>query len=98
MFVMTGNNTAIVNIDRIIKIAVQEKEDAWLVIAICDGDDRPVIMGRYATKDDAADALAGLHKDLGSPLPCAIMPSTGSKPYAAINRYHGAKQKGHGGS
>lgn len=98
MFVMTGNNAAIINIDRIVKIAVQEKEDAWIIVAICDGDDRPVIMGRYATQDDAEDALAGLHKDLGSPSPCAIKPSTGSKPYAARNSYHGAKQKGHGGS
>lgn len=100
MFFMNGARTEIINTDFVERFLLVEKEDACLVIAsYARGDETPVTLGRYTTKAEARDALYEL-LDAISNDSYEMPENTGTyKPMSdRINRYHGKKTKGHGGS
>lgn len=98
MYIMTNNETQIINSDFVERFVIVEKPDAALIIAsyTSANEPPPVTIGRYKDRKEAQDASKDMFYALASKFDCYTMPD--SVLYFAEHIKKDARTKRKGGS
>ena len=94
MFIMTHNNTQIINIDFVERICIAQKDDATLIVLSYSAERPAVTLGRYATMQVAQNVMDELFSALVDGQTYYIMPDRKSEE----SRKKDARTKRKGGS
>lgn len=101
MFFMSGDGKSLINTDYVERFGINDKEDAYLVVASYGDERKPITLARYLTLNEAMGALVELLRAISNNTEMYSMSAnTGAyiPPQKKQNGYHGKKSKGYGGS